>query len=128
MNSEIKKKREHFKNLIALAYADGRIDEKEEEMLTQIGREIGLSKFDVDNLMNMGPTFQYIIPQNEEDREDQIVEMIKMAIIDGEFTTQEYDLCKNVAERLGFTETELGLIIKLCFKGKLSDNMKAIMK
>ena len=37
----------------------------------------------------------------------------------GEFSEDEYNMCKSVAEKLDFTERELQLIIKLSFKGEI---------
>ena len=51
--------------------------------------------------------YVYLIPQNMKDREKQLEDMISFAMIDGEFAKAELELITTVAERLGFSKSEL---------------------
>jgi hypothetical protein len=73
-------------------------------------------------MIDTADEYKYYIPESYEDRETQLIQMLTMAIADGEFSEDEYSLCKMVAEKLDFTEKELQLIIKLSFKGNVSFN------
>lgn len=109
--------RSHLKNLVALACSDGKVDEAELRVLKEAAVNSGVSENELYKLIDNGNDFQYLIPESEEDRETQLIQMLSLAIADGEFTEDEYDLCKMVAIKLGFTEDELQLIIRLSFKG-----------
>ena len=109
----------HLKNLVALACSDGKVEEAEMKLLQEAAVNSGVSEEELAKLIERGNEFQYLIPESEEDRETQLIQMLSLAIADGEFSEDEYDLCKMVAEKLGFTEAELELIIRLSFKGEV---------
>ena len=120
----------YLKNLIAMAWADGEIQEEEFNILREAAQEAGLSNADLDEMLKQGIEYQDQIPENEEDRELQLAQMIGLAIADNHFSNEEYALCKMVAEKLGFTERELKFIINLSFKGKteFEENVKKLVK
>ncbi|MEM9857164.1 MAG: hypothetical protein AAF843_07400 [Bacteroidota bacterium] len=109
----------NLKNLIALAGADGNIDEKEMEVIREAAASAGFSEEKLQDWLSRGSEFFHVIPEREEDRETQLIQMLSLAIADGEFSADEYSLCKTVAERLGFTKEELDMIIKLSFRGEM---------
>lgn len=97
----MKVKLEHFKNLVAVAAADGYLNSREREFLADRAQELGLSEKEVKDILADGDQLQYLIPLNTEEVEDQISEAVFMSIIDGEIADQEYKLCLSLAERLG---------------------------
>lgn len=109
-----------YKNLIALAWADGKMHESEVQILKDAAKQIGLSKDEAEELINGSSKFLPFIPENDEEREVQLIQMISIAISDEYFSKEEYELCKIVAKRLGFSEDELKMIIKLSYKGEIS--------
>lgn len=110
--------RSHLKNLVALACSDGTVDDAELAVLKEAAINSGVSESELFKLIERGNEFQYLIPESEEDRETQLIQMLSLAIADGEFTEDEYELCKLVATKLGYTEEELLLIIRLSFRGE----------
>lgn len=110
----------HLKNLVALACSDGKVDESELSVLKEAANNAGVSEGELNKLIERGNDFQYLIPESEEDRETQLIQMLSLAIADGEFSEDEYELCQMVAQKLGFTDDELELIIRLSFKGEIS--------
>ncbi len=110
--------RSNLKNLVALACADGHVDESEKKVLKEAAEAAGLTNEELEEWIAKGNEFIHVIPEREEDRETQLIQMLSLAIADGEFSDDEYELCKTVAGRLGFSENELNLIIRLSFKGK----------
>lgn len=111
-------KLEHFRNLVSLIAADGKIEEVERVALSKIAydRGIPLDRFTV--MLTKADEYKYLIPQNHHDRERQLEEMIEVAMVDGEFCTAEFELISMVAEKLGFNKEELDNIIQ-AFKGKV---------
>jgi uncharacterized tellurite resistance protein B-like protein len=110
-------KLEHFRNLVSLIAADGKIEEVERVALSKIAYERGipLDRFTV--MLTKADEYRYLIPQNHHDREQQLEEMIEVAMVDGEFAPAEFELISMVAEKLGFNKEQLDGIIQT-YKGK----------
>jgi len=103
---------EHFRNLISLSAADGKIEEVERIALSKIAYENGISSDRLNVMLQRANEYSYLIPQNHHDREMQLQQMLDLAHIDGEFAPAERELIGMVAEKLGFTEAELEQIIE----------------
>jgi uncharacterized tellurite resistance protein B-like protein len=100
-------KLEHFRNLISLSVADGKIEETERIALSKIAfaQNIPLERMNV--MLNRGHEYIFLIPQNLTEREKQLDDMIEFAFVDGDFSIAEQELISSVAEKLGFTTAEL---------------------
>ncbi|MEJ2005525.1 MAG: hypothetical protein P8X57_11295 [Cyclobacteriaceae bacterium] len=116
--------RSYLKNLVALAASDGKIDPSEMELLRDAAGKAGVGYEELLEMLETAEEGGYFIPESYEDRETQLIQMLSLAIADGEFSESEYNLCKMVAEKLDFTERELNLIIKLSFRGKMEFEQK----
>ncbi len=112
----------YLKNLVALATSDGNVDDTEMNLLSEAAEKAGVSKHELQIMIDGADEYKYYIPESYEDRETQLIQMLTLAIADGDFSEDEYSLCKMVAEKLDFTEKELQLIIRLSFKGNVSFN------
>lgn len=102
---ERKIKLEHFKNLVAVAAADGYLNYREREFLADRAEETGLSSKEIDRLLLDAHQLQYLVPFNQIEREEQLNDVIFMSIIDGEIAEAEYKLCVYIAERLGLDKS-----------------------
>jgi uncharacterized tellurite resistance protein B-like protein len=111
-------KLEHFRNLVSLSVADGKIEEVERVALSKIAfeRDIPLERLNV--MLNKANEYTYLIPQNLTEREKQLEEMISLALVDGEFAKAELELIHMVGEKLGFTMKELDDIIAIHLREK----------
>ena len=106
-----KTKLQHFRNLVSLSIADGTIKEIERKALTRIADELEIPMDRLEVMLNHAEEYVYLIPQNNEEREKQLREMIELALIDGEFAMAEYELI----QKLGFTKDELDHTIETKF-------------
>lgn len=97
---------QHFRNLISLSAADGKIAEEEKIALSKIAFDRGISPDRLEVMIKHASEYQYLIPQNKDDRHAQLAEMIDLALVDGEFAKAEYELIMSVSDRLGFTRAE----------------------
>ncbi len=104
-------KLEHFRNLVSLSAADGKIKEVERVALSKIAYEHGIPLDRLNVMLLKASEYVYLIPQNNEEREHQLDEMIKLAWVDGDFAPAELELIKMVADRLGFSAAETDRII-----------------
>ena len=109
-------KMEHFQNLVAVAFADGILDEEEEDFLYEKADEFELPEDQVEELINNAEDLEFIVPLNMEDREDQLADIVFMAMIDGDLHEKEYKLCLSISERLGLDKDDLDLAIELTKK------------
>jgi uncharacterized tellurite resistance protein B-like protein len=103
---------EHFRNLVSLSAADGKIEETERIALSKIAYERGIPMDRMNVMISRANEYTYLIPQNMVEREKQLEEMIDFAKVDGEFAKAELELIALVAERLGFTKQELDHYLK----------------
>ena len=102
---------EHFRNLVSLSAADGKIEDVERVALSKIAFEWDIPLDRLNVMLDKAHEYIYLIPQNNEEREKQLEQMISLAKIDGEFAPAEHELIKMVAGKLGFTGDELEQII-----------------
>jgi hypothetical protein len=103
---------EHFRNLVSLSAIDGKIEEVERVALAKIAYEQGLPLERLNLMLNRASEYIYLIPQNTEEKEKQLEEMIKLALVDDDFAPAELELIEMVSDRLGFTRKELSVILE----------------
>ncbi len=109
-------KLEHFHNLIVVAYADGELEEIEQEFLSDKAEEYGISKEDIQYAFANVDNLQFQIPMNSIDREDQLSDVVFMTMVDGEVHDKEYEICLKIAEKLDLNKEYLDHIIELTKK------------
>ena len=103
---------EHFRNLVSLSAADGKIEEVERVALSKIAYERGIPMDRMNVMLSKANEYIYLIPQNLVDREKQLEEMIAFAKVDGEFSKSELDMIAIVAGRLGFSADQLNQLLR----------------
>lgn len=108
---------EHFRNLVSLAAADGKIADIERVTLAKIAfeRDIPLDRLNV--MLDRADEYVFLIPQNQEEKGKQLEDMIKLALVDGDFAPAERNLIVMVGEKLGFTKEEMNKIIERHLQG-----------
>lgn len=103
---------EHFRNLVSLSAIDGKIEEVERVALAKIAYEQGLPLERLNLMLNRASEYIYLIPQNTEEKEKQLEQMIDLALVDDDFAPAELELIEMVSDRLGFTRKELSVILE----------------
>lgn len=103
----------HFKNLIFIAFADGKLDEFEKQFLLDKAEDLNISRKDTLALIEKAHHIKFKLPESKEDREDELAEVVAIALVDGEMHPKEYELCLNFAKRLELSEDDLKLAIQL---------------
>lgn len=102
---------EHFRNLVSLSAADGKVEETERSSLIRIATALGIPGERLHVMLAHAHEYIYLVPQNNKDRNKQLEEMIDIALVDGEFSRSERELIKSVAHKLGFTYEEAERVI-----------------
>lgn len=101
-NHSKRKKIDHFINLVAVACSDGGYDDVEKDFLAEKAVEFGLSNEVVIGILMDSENLVFQKPKNAVECEEQINDIIHLALIDGILRPKEYELCLLMAEKLGF--------------------------
>ncbi|MCB0760894.1 MAG: hypothetical protein KDC12_05175 [Flavobacteriales bacterium] len=89
-------------HLIQLAKADGELDHKEVLLIYGIAHKNGISKFEMDEIVSQSEhSYQYTIPDSEEDKIKYFYQLLIMATVDFEVNLDEVILLKNIGDRFG---------------------------
>ena len=104
---------DHFKNLVAVSVADGHLDDDEREFLEERAEELGLPADDVKNIIDNADKLEFVVPDDEEDREEQLADIVFMSMVDGTIEDKEYALCLDIANRLELKKSDLDEVIAL---------------
>ena len=86
--------------------------EVERVALSKIAYENGIPLDRLNVMLQRANEYVYLIPQNLDEREVQLQQMLDLAHVDGEFAPAERELIAMVAEKLGFSHEELNTIIE----------------
>ncbi|MFD2247218.1 TerB family tellurite resistance protein [Pontibacter ruber] len=111
-SEETKKLKSHIKNLGALAKVDGHVDSTEMNFIISIGRKHGMKPDDVRNLLSSSSKITPQMPTNDSERFDQIYDLVEMMLADGIVDENEMDFCINMATKLGFNKTIVGVLVR----------------
>ena len=101
----------HFRNLISISAADGKIEELERVALSKIAYENGIPIDRLNVMLQRANEYQYIVPQDTSEKEKQLTDMVQLALVDGEFSPAERELINVVSEKLGLTQSALEKLI-----------------
>ncbi len=118
-SEESKRLKSHIINLGALAKIDGHLDAAEMEHIISIGERKGMRPQDVRALLADIGDLQLVMPDNDTDRFDQIYDLVEMMLADGIIDDSEMDFCLELATKMGFRESVVGILIK-----KISNGVK----
>ncbi|OKL39939.1 tellurite resistance TerB family protein [Pontibacter flavimaris] len=111
-SEETKRLKSHIANLGALAKVDGHLDPSEMKFIVAIGAKHGLKADEVRGLLSDVKLKAPQLPTNDAERFDQIYDLVEMMLADGIVDESEMDFCINMAARLGFKKTVVGVLVR----------------
>lgn len=111
-NEQTKKLKHHLQNLGALAKVDGHLDATEMNYLIALGQKNGLKPEDVKNLIANSSNAHFHFPENDSERFDQIYDLVEMMLADGIVDDDEMTFCMEMAAKLGFRRTLVGVLVR----------------
>jgi hypothetical protein len=94
-------KKNHIRNLLALARADGSIHPKEEKLLFKIGRRYGLKDRQIQNILDNNENHMVIIPDNHNDKMNLIYDLLLMIHADDKIAKNEVAFVEEAVVRFG---------------------------
>lgn len=101
----------HFRNLVSLSAADGKIEELERVALAKIAYEHGIPLDRLNVMLDRANEYKFLIPLDSSEKEKQLADMIDLALVDGDFSPAERELINTVSEKLGLTQPALEKLI-----------------
>lgn len=109
-------KKNHIKNLLALAKADGTVHEKEEKLLFKIGKKYGLKDRQVQTLIDSPEKFEVNVPDNHQDKMNVLYDLMLMVYADGLVQKSEIAFCEGVVRKFGMKKEVVGWLLTEVFE------------
>lgn len=103
--------KQHFKNLLSIAYADGILDKSELEFLFKKSDKYYITAEDVDGVIENSMYVKPIEIKDSTDRAEKMFDLIQMMLIDGESTTNERRICMIFGVNLGYAPEKIDELI-----------------
>ncbi|HET9486927.1 MAG TPA: hypothetical protein VFO54_05815 [Chryseosolibacter sp.] len=94
-------KKNHIRNLLALARADGDLDPKEEKLLFKIGRRYGLKDRQIKSILETGEPHELTIPDNHDDKMNLIYDLLLMIYADEKVVKDEVSFLEDAVKTFG---------------------------
>jgi len=110
-------KKNHIKNLLALAKVDGHMHEKEEALLYRIGRGYGLKDRQVQVLVESDEKYEINVPDNHNDRMNLLYDLILMVYADDVVDIHEIGFCEDAVTQFGMKRDMVAWLLEVFEKG-----------
>lgn len=101
----------YFQNLYLIAVADGKLADEEKKILVKFSQKMGINAREASEVMLNIRYRDFVIPQDRDEQMLHFKEIVQMMMSDGSIHSQEYDLCKRYAEKIGKSEVTLNHLI-----------------
>ena len=109
-------KKNHIRNLLALARADGSLDAKEEQLLFRIGRRYGLKDRQIKSIMETHKAQTVIIPDNHNDKMNLIYDLLLMVHADEKVLENEVSFVEDAVKNLGMKKEMVSWLLDVFAK------------
>jgi uncharacterized membrane protein YebE (DUF533 family) len=94
-------KKNHIRNLLALAKVDGHMHEKEERLLYRIAKRYGLKDRQVRQLIESEEKYTIIVPDNHNDKMNLLYDLVLMVYADDVVDEHEVEFCEEAVRQFG---------------------------
>lgn len=110
-------KKNHIKNLLALAKADGHMHEKEEKLLYKIGKRYGLKDRQIKTLVDSDEKFTMNVPDNHNDKMNLLYDLVLMIYADDVVDKNEVAFFEDAVEKFGMKKEMVKWLLQVFQKG-----------
>lgn len=108
---ESREKLSHLKNLVAVAAADGKLENNEMAALATVMARDGLTPSDLERCIKNPKGIKFLPPESPEQRAVYLKDMVMLMMCDGDIDKRELALCKATAIALGFRHEVIDAMI-----------------
>ena len=119
--SDKKRHISHVRNLIALAYADGKFTDDEKMYIANVAKECGINEKELKKIIEKPEDIKFFVPEKDEDKIEELYDLILLMMIDGELDENEIFFCRMIALRLGFSYQVVDIMVKTIIEYIYSD-------
>lgn len=106
-------KKNHIRNLAALARADGSLHPREEELLFRIGRRLGLKDRQVMRILETNESHVLTVPDNHNDRMNLIYDLLLMVHADEDVQPNEVSFVEDAVKKLGMKKEMVSWLLDI---------------
>lgn len=92
-------KKNHIRNLLALAKADGHMHAKEETLLFKIGKRYGLKDRQIKSIIESNEPHVVVIPDNHNDKMNLIYDLMLMIYADDQIAKNEIEFFEDAVRK-----------------------------
>jgi uncharacterized tellurite resistance protein B-like protein len=110
-------KKNHLKNLISLAKADGNLHPDEERMIYKIGDKYGLKDRQVASLLRSNKKTDLRVPEDHDEKMDQLYDVVMMVYADGIVEDSEIEFCNDLVSQFGYKKEIVKWLISIFEEG-----------
>ncbi len=110
-------KKNHIKNLLALAKADGHVHPKEEKLLFKIGRRYGLKDRQIKTLIDSEDKYTIIVPDNHNDKMNLIYDLLLLIYADEVVKKGEIEFFEEAVKKFGMKKEMVKWLFKVFERG-----------
>lgn len=108
---ESREKLNHLKNLVTVAFADGKLEDNEMAALATIMAREGLTSSDLERCIKNPESIKFFPPDNHQKRVVYLKDMVLLMMCDGNIDDRELVICKVTAMALGFKREVIDVMI-----------------
>lgn len=101
----------HLKNLVAVAFADGKLEDNEMAALATVMARDGLTPSDLERCIKKPQGIKFLPPETPGQRVVYLKDMVLLMMCDGNIDDKELALCKATAIALGFKHEVIDTMI-----------------
>jgi uncharacterized tellurite resistance protein B-like protein len=110
-------KRNHIKNLMALAKIDGHVHQKEEKLLYKIGKRYGLKERQVKELIDSKERYKVNVPDNHNDKMNLLYDLLLMIYADDVVDKHEIEFFEEAVKKFGMKKETVKWLLSVFKKG-----------
>jgi uncharacterized tellurite resistance protein B-like protein len=107
-----KKRRSHFKNLFAVARADGDLRREEMDLVIGLAENFNMSTDEVTRIIRNPEAVTLVAPKTQEERIEHLYDLVTVMMVDGRIDEKELFLCKSLGVKLGCEETRIDSLVR----------------
>ena len=117
----LKYKKEHLKNLLALAKSDGHLDDTEIEFLYVIGKRYGLKERQIQVILASEEEHKIKIPDGYAQRVGQLYDIVGMMMADNIIEQNEMDFCEQMCRQMQLDKRVIQDMVLIYERGGVQD-------
>lgn len=107
-----KKRRSHFKNLFAVARADGDVDRSEMDLIIGLAEKFHMSTEEVTRIIRNPEAVALVSPKTPEERIEHLYDLVTVMMVDHQIDEKELFLCKSLGVKLGCGEDDIDALVR----------------